>query len=93
MPSPDAQCIRVPVMSFHDELKRIRPTYLMIDIEGGEIELLARALPHHVRAVCVETHPAVTGEDALSRTMVSLIEDGFVLDLRSCEQGTAFFRR
>jgi hypothetical protein len=32
--------IRVPVRSLNDELRRIRPTFLIVDIEGGEHDLI-----------------------------------------------------
>src|SRR5262249_24756040 len=38
-PDASAECIRVPVVPLNDEMRRIRPTYLILDIEGGELEL------------------------------------------------------
>lgn len=86
--------VRVPTRSFHDELARLQATYLMIDIEGGEVDLLdGERLPDCVRAVCLETHPAVVGAAAAQRTLNQLIEDGFMLDLAESGDGVAFLSR
>ena len=93
LPSPGAQEVRVPVRSFGDVLDAFRPTYLMIDIEGGEVELLAPPLPDHVRAVCVETHPRVVDAEALQAMLLSLMATGFRLDLHESREGVAFLAR
>lgn len=86
--------VRVPMRSLASELARFRPTYLMIDIEGGEVELLAHdALPDHVRAVCVETHAQAVGREAIQRLVLGLIGQGFTLDLDRSTRGVAYFER
>lgn len=55
-------------------------TYLIVDIEGAEVDLLRGELPG-IRAICVETHPKVTGLPAISDMLVSLFEQGFVLGI------------
>jgi FkbM family methyltransferase len=84
---------RVPMRTLRGELERLRPTYLMVDIEGGEVDLLAQPLPPHVRAVCVETHPAVVGTAALSRMLGTMTSNGFQLDLTQSGCGVAYLDR
>lgn len=52
----------------------------MVDAEGGEVDLLARDLPGHVRAVCVEMHPARIGHERVQALLRGLMDQGFVLD-------------
>ncbi len=86
--------IRVPVRSFGSELARTQTTYLMVDIEGGELDLLgATELPWHVRAVCIELHPHFVGATAIQRLLVKLINDGFQLDLARSLGWVAFLSR
>jgi FkbM family methyltransferase len=92
VPTAEARPIRVPVRSFAAELARLRPTYLMVDIEGGEVELFSDPLPPHVRAVCVETHPEIVG-DSVQRMLRDLMDGGFQLDLRTSGDGIAFLAR
>jgi FkbM family methyltransferase len=89
----NAQEIRVPVRSFGGALDSFRPTYLMVDIEGGEVDLLAFPLPAYVRAVCVETHPAVVGVDAIRALLLRLMTDGFYVDLHESRDDVAFLVR
>jgi len=92
-PSSDAKQIRVPLRSFGGALADFRPTYLMLDIEGGEIDLLTHPLPATVRAVCVEVHPAVVSDGAIDDLVVKLIADGFSLIFSESDGVTAFFER
>lgn len=91
---PDARRVMVPMLSFERELERIRPTYLMVDIEGGEVELLGAArLPSQVRAVCMETHPGQVGPAATQGLLNKLVGEGFILDLELSRSGVAFLSR
>jgi FkbM family methyltransferase len=92
-PSQGGTPRRVPMRSLRAELERLRPTYLLVDIEGGEVDLLAGALPAHVRAVCVETHHDVVGAEAISRMLVVLMNGGFTLDLMLSAVSVAFLSR
>jgi FkbM family methyltransferase len=93
-PSEDAQPIQVPGVSFREELERVRPTYLMMDIEGGETNLLGRTpIPACVRAICVETHPQVTGIRPVQDMLVKLIGEGFALHLSTSRWSVAFLSR
>jgi hypothetical protein len=65
----------------------------MVDIEGGEIDLLASGLPSHVRAVCVETHPAAVGAGRVQDMLMRLGQDGFLIDLMRSRSGVAFLSR
>ncbi len=56
-----ARTVQVPVRSITAELARVRPTLLIVDIEGAEIELLPQADLAQVRKLIVELHPGSTG--------------------------------
>lgn len=93
-PTDGSTRVRVPVRSFADELARHRPSYLAVDIEGGEIDLLGgRRLPEHVRAICLETHEAVTGTAAIERLLDSLADDGFTVDRQRSRLYAYFLHR
>ncbi len=63
IPSPSAAPIQITTRSFNDELKRIKPTFLIVDIEGGEWELSHYMQLEGVRKIVIETHPWKIGED------------------------------
>jgi FkbM family methyltransferase len=92
--TPSGRRVRVPVKSFRDELDRVKPTYMMIDIEGAEVGLLAGVqLPSTVRAICMETHPDVVGATATQNLLRRLMEDGFVLDILASTASVVFLGR
>ena len=84
--------IEVPVLSFNEEVTRIRPTVLIVDIQGGEVELFKYADLDTVRKLLLETHAKITGTDAAEAIGGRLREMGFVEDDHS-GQLTLYVRR
>lgn len=85
--------IRVPQRDLNDELARIRPSFLIVDIEGGEAELFASADLSSVRKICVETHAEVLGDRVLSEMFAHLVAQGFALDFSLLRKNVFFFHR
>jgi FkbM family methyltransferase len=93
-PSPGSVEKLVPQLSFREELEGVRPTYLMIDIEGGEEALLqSSALPPSVRAVCLEVHPDRIGKAGVWRVAQRLAEQGFLPDFAVSGASVLFCER
>ncbi len=53
--------IEVPAIAFSEMLERHRPTMLIVDIEGGELELFRRVPLTGVKKVYIELHQNVIG--------------------------------
>jgi FkbM family methyltransferase len=85
--------IDVPVVSFHDVCEELHPTFLMVDAEGAERDLLTAALPATVRVVCVEIHPHVIGSTAASKIVYDLLGQGFILNIDHSGQRVFAFTR
>lgn len=80
-PVPGTRRVSVPLRSFRDELEAVSPTYLTIDIEGGEIALFdGMKLPSFVRSICMEVHPDSAGAAATQRMLATLLDDGFAVN-------------
>ena len=92
-PAPGSHPVQVPGRSLVDELERTGATYLLVDIEGGEVELLDRELPPTLRAICVEVHPGVVGHAAITRLLRGLMEQAFLLDTALSGDGVVFLSR
>jgi FkbM family methyltransferase len=73
-----AKPIQVPMKCFNDELARVRPSFLIIDIEGGEHDFIRYASLDGVRKVCIELHPDVIGSQAVSEVEAFFISHGFL---------------
>ncbi|WP_019507457.1 FkbM family methyltransferase [Pleurocapsa sp. PCC 7319] len=57
-----AKPITVPVISFNEKVRQIDPTFLLLDIEGGEYELVEYADFHNIRKLMIEIHSCLTPE-------------------------------
>jgi FkbM family methyltransferase len=75
--SSDAIEVSVPVRRLVGEIERIRPTFLIVDIEGGEAEIFQDASLPHVKKVLIELHPHVVGAAAIARVRRAFAAAGF----------------
>lgn len=69
--------IKVPQRDFLKQLGKKEATFVMMDIEGGEKDLLDKVLPPRVRAVVAEYHPRIIGEEVVSALWRHLESQGF----------------
>ncbi len=90
---PQAQAIKVAQRDLNAELKRLGPTFLIVDIEGGEAEFFAYASLAGVNKICVETHADAIGDDGVSAVFSRLLAQGFVLDFSCIRKNVFFFYR
>jgi FkbM family methyltransferase len=74
------QTITVPVCALHDEIVATRPTYLVIDIEGAEENLVGSSELPGVKKVMVELHPELIGEAGVRSFLGWLSDLGFRKD-------------
>lgn len=85
--------VQVSVVDAYETIASVRPSYLMVDIEGGEIDLLRRPLPDCVTTVCVELHTEAAGIDVQSEMLAALLANGFDLDISRSDLPILLFRR
>jgi FkbM family methyltransferase len=75
--SRPVQEVDVPVWAFNGELERRRPTALIIDIEGGEAELIEYMRLDGVRTVIIELHPRFIGVERTAAVKAFFAAAGF----------------
>ncbi len=92
-PHEGARQVSVPGRLLAKELERADATYLMLDIEGAEIDLLRAPLPTGIRAVCMEVHPDSVGDQAVQALLQDLMSQGFILDTRISGSQVVFLCR
>lgn len=69
--------IRVPAVAVAREMQRIQPTFVVMDIEGGESELLPLMDLSGVRKIALELHPGILGQARVDELLEDLAEQGF----------------
>lgn len=72
------------------ELRRVRPSFMIVDIEGGELEFFGLSEFPGVRRLCVEVHPDVIGNEGVTAMLDRLFALGFVVDF-GCMRKNVFF--
>lgn len=86
--------VRVPSSSFAEVLAEVRPTFLILDIEGAEVSLCDPSIDlSSVCRICMEVHPTVAGDEATSELIGSLLTRGFHLVLSSSHGDVLYFER
>lgn len=78
--------IDVPTRSFSAEIEAFKPTLIICDIEGGEVELFANANLAGVRKVLLELHQGIVGRRGIKKLFDSFSARDFHYDV-ACSQG------
>jgi FkbM family methyltransferase len=77
---PNTHRVRVPSRPLNDEIRRIDPTFLIMDIEGGERELFRFIDFHNIRKVALELHAGLIGHDEAEAIQRRLHDAGFTVE-------------
>jgi FkbM family methyltransferase len=91
--SANANCVRIRQIDFNSELRRVAPSFLIVDVEGGEYDLLRNADLTGVAKLCLEIHPDVLGNARVSELFAGLIGAGLALDFTLMRKNVFYFYR
>ena len=91
--SSEMKKIEVRRVDVNQKLAEISPTFLILDIEGGEGDFFAYADLATVRKICLETHEEEIGGVALSKIFRHLFDVGFTMDFKTVFRNVYFFYR
>jgi FkbM family methyltransferase len=69
--------IALPTISLPTELARLRPSFVIVDVEGAELELVAHCDFSGVEKVLIELHPSVIGINGVAVVESRLASLGF----------------
>lgn len=79
-PSVPCKELVVPVYPLNEEIRRINPTFLLMDIEGGEYDLIKSIDFHTIRKISVELHTDVLGQARIDEIKSIMNGAGFLVD-------------
>lgn len=80
--SPISKHVTVPRHDINETIKRLHPTFLIMDIEGGESELFRIMELDGIRKLAIELHTSIVGETRIQEIRSILAEHGFEVDWR-----------
>jgi FkbM family methyltransferase len=90
---PFQSVVSVGVLNLADILDEHRPDILVMDIEGGELDLLGAPTLGSIRAAVIETHPGQYGADGLRAVEANLARLGFIEDPAGADRDVRTFVR
>lgn len=76
----EARPVAVESMAINDAINEIKPTVLVIDAEGSEVDLLPAADLSGIRGILVECHARVTGADKVDKMTAYVLGLGFRIE-------------
>ncbi|MFH7566181.1 FkbM family methyltransferase [Oceanimonas smirnovii] len=85
--------VSVPAHNKHEVIENIKPTALVIDIEGGEAEFFQGLNLSGVKKIIMEIHPAVLDDGVLSDIYSKLLNEGFKLDFSASSKVVVYWYR
>jgi FkbM family methyltransferase len=86
--------IEVPAVALQTLLKIYRPTFMIVDVEGSEVDLLCGTADlGSVKKLIVEVHEKAIGPAGIKRLFDGMSAAGFYMDVRSVQPGVVLFRR
>jgi len=75
--SKQARRVSVSCRRLNDEIRRIDPTYLIMDIEGAEHALAQYVVPYNIRKIFLELHARIIGAEKARFVLACFAQMGF----------------
>lgn len=83
----------VPRIALGELIRRFRPTVLLIDIEGAELQLTSTDIDQNVSAILIEMHEHIIGERGVESVRKWLLDNRFFAVVDNGDRSTVFLRR
>ena len=77
----------------NDLIEEISPSFLIVDVEGAELDLFFDASLDNIEKICIEVHPHIIGQKNVSRVIECLLSRGFYLSVDISIDRVLFFSR
>ena len=85
--------INVPTENIFDVLNEFQPNVLIMDIEGGEAELLPLVDISNIQKIIIEIHPHVIGDAASTEIVMRILSSGFSINFKYSSGSIWVFER
>ncbi len=89
----NVKMVSVAVLSLNEEIKKLQPSYLIMDIEGGEFEIFKIIDFQSIRKIQFELHPKVLSKDSIDFIFAKLTSNGFVKSTLFNFENNFFYER
>jgi FkbM family methyltransferase len=83
--------ISIESIDVNYEINRINPNFLIMDIEGGEKDLIEIIDLKPFNKIIIELHPHVIGMEKCTAVLQTIINSGFTLDIKESMKNVCYF--
>jgi len=92
---PKTTCKEITVKSFNKNriIANIKPTVLIVDIEGGEYAFFKKLDCRSIKKIIIEIHPNVLSSNKLTDLYSYFIENKFILDFQNSSKNVLYWYR
>lgn len=91
--SEGAQAVCVKVLDINEEIEKRKPTFLIIDIEGGEYELISYINFKNIKKVLIELHHNILDPEQINKVRAQLTHEGFTVDSAISDKGVVYLEK
>jgi FkbM family methyltransferase len=77
----ETSLMKLPAIDTNQLIAKFKPNKMIIDIEGGEVDLLPKLRLDAIEAIAIEVHQRFTGIKGVSKVFKTLLDQGFEIDL------------
>ncbi len=77
---PDTQPIKIKTQDINQAITQQNANFLIIDIEGGEANLIPKINLNPIKKILIEIHPQIIGNPGLSKIFLTLLNNNFIYD-------------
>lgn len=91
----ESEAIEVQTEDINDEINKYNPTFMIIDIEGGEKDLIKKINfeKNHVNKLLLELHPHIIGDVIVNEIIKYVLYNNFILDTAKSGNYVYYFYR
>lgn len=83
----------VPAVNLNRLIEELRPTYLILDVEGSEVEMAPALRLDGVEKLLVELHPHSTGNAKANEVVQHFVRAGFLVDFDRSRRNQVYLTR
>jgi FkbM family methyltransferase len=87
------EMIKVSIEPLNEVIRHLKPTFLVMDIEGGEYEIVRLIEPLTIKKIQFELHPELLGDDKCNELFIILGKHGFEKDEYLSRHPNYFYQR
>lgn len=85
--------VSIPKLNLNIEINKVQPSFLIMDIEGGEVDIFSIIQFQTIKKIQFELHPDIIGKEKCDTIFSLLKNNGFEMDTQLSQGQNYFFEK